>query len=669
MIIGDGMAEYQVYQAPGAESSSSTSILNNSSITTLGGYLETPITKWQQSTPTETFDFSALEGQISNFKFFDSSKLGAQKLDNIYSAINIIKANMPQEELTYLQNYMNTLGTYSDFYQNYNQWLSEAQEEYDNLIKKSKESDGFLFFGKSSFATNEDLLKNNMYLVEDQILQVVGSYRNQIHDTNDLGMTYSEFMDLPSDEQVELVKQKSSYCQEFIETLEMDKKELDEMTKEMMGFDSYQAYQDKLAELQSQITLLSAASDNMNERIKMLPYNMLLERSDFQELYEKTYELGSLVECTSYDEVGMRIVNYTKYCEQNGAIPPAKLSSMLGSSCQLEEFVFDPLFQSLVDLGDPVMIATYDYLYQTKGKSDADFYLSKIENTLNQMQAEKNINAFYDSLDKNDEGKVRDSLRNHLMTYGQGFGDGAQDYAENLFSWFQKDGVKSVNEWEQIYCLAKLQETDTFLDKTYQAGVWSGQTASMAAVTLLTSHVTGGAYLNQILNVASSTGNTYHNHSAAGDDMALSVFYTVLSACTDQLTGKMMGRLSNYSDFFFDIDTLPADSFKVRIYNSIKKKGIKETKKVTNGVVHTGEQKLVFGADIDWTQITDEALDDYLADLWVQGSMSSDGCVQVLYGDQRYNVNVADALQYVETNQDKMTSREAFKEYMIQQSA
>ena len=154
MIIGDGMAEYQVYQAPRAESSSSTSILNNSSITTLGGYLETPITKWQQSTPTETFDLSALEGQISNFKFFDSSKLGAQKLDNIYSAINIIKANMPEEELTYLQNYMNTLGTYSDFYQNYNQWLSEAQEEYDNLIKKSEESDGFLFFGKSSFATS-----------------------------------------------------------------------------------------------------------------------------------------------------------------------------------------------------------------------------------------------------------------------------------------------------------------------------------------------------------------------------------------------------------------------------------------------------------------------------------------------------------------------------------
>ena len=605
-------------------------------------------------------EFLITDALVNFLRVDDNSQIPIENLGQYFPKYT---SDNPKEELEYQKMKLQKMDTLSDYLQSYQQSLGELQEEYDSLIAKTQEKTGTLV-KTPSFQEQVDVLTNEIHMSEIHISDVTGEYKQKTLDVNDLGITYEEFMALSFDEQKDLVSKKSSYCQESVEIIENAKKELDEATREMMGFDTYQAYLGKRDYLQSEITLFTIAIQNTKEQMKLLPYNMLLERSDFQEFCQKTYELQSIEKYMDGVE-GTTVVDYTSYCRDNGYIPPAKFCSMLNSNFSVLGVSVTPLFQMLVEVGDPVMISTYDYLYQTKGKDAADEYLSTIENTLHQMKAEQNVNAFYDSLDKTDDGQVSDSIKNYFAIYGQGFGDGVQDYIENLFSWFQKDGVKSINEWEQIYLLQKLQETDDVLGEVYKVGVWSGKTASEVTVALITSQLTGGAYIRNIMSLASSTGNTFHSNMSKDGDVALSLFYTVLSTCTDQMASKMIGSLAGDVDVIFDIDDLVPDSAVQKMYKLIRNRAKKEGNRFLKKAFRKSEDKVFYGSDTDWLEIPGSAVEDCLADLCLKGLISSDGSVEITYEGQQHTITIQEVVQYIEKNSDNMLSQDAFGKFFF----
>lgn len=102
----------------------------------------------------------------------------------------------------------------------------------------------------------------------------------------------------------------------------------------------------------------------------------------------------------------------------------------------------------------------YSYLYDTKGKDNANAYLEAIKDKINQRKGLEEYNNFMDSISK--DGYIVDDFWSVLDVFGGGFGSGGEGFFEGLENLWAADGVKSDNQYFQMYMLMTLGDLQTY---------------------------------------------------------------------------------------------------------------------------------------------------------------------------------------------------------------
>ena len=349
--------------------------------------------------------------------------------------------------------------------------------------------------------------------------------------------------------------------------------------KEIMGM-TLEEYNQKIAELDTNIAYLRAYDYTLRQQAKEMPYIQIMETEEY-----KNY--------ISNNKNSQNTMNYT-YLKN-----------------------IDYLTQDQIDM--------CNYLYNTQGNKAVNTYLEAIEDKINQAKGLKEAEEFLESItDK--EGNIDADLLTIALTSGKGIFDGIENFGEgfeNLFD-FNSDGIKTDNQYAQMFILQGLKESgalDNFvLSNTYQISTSIGNMLPGTVISILTTSTIG-----QICMGLSAAGNAKNDALINGSTKLQAYIYGSLSGASEAVIGKLLGNIPGLNE---------SAKFAVK---EILSEG---TEEFVQEYVDAGLRAMVLGESIDLTDLNENALKSFIYGCVTSGIMTGgQTALNVTIGGVQHTLN------------------------------
>ncbi len=206
-------------------------------------------------------------------------------------------------------------------------------------------------------------------------------------------------------------------------------------------------------------------------------------------------------------------------------------------------------------------MAIYTYLKEHEGQGKADDYIKAMEDQINRRIGMRNAANFVESMSKNGLDVI-----DFFHSSGVGFYDGTKNFFDGLKDFFMADGVMNAFEYETMYKMMYLAETNEFnsqltnaerefLKFNYQSWQSIGNMWIPSAVAFIP---VVGKPLSSTLMFTSTAGNATEGAMQQGIDPTTAYLYGCLSGLSEVTFERILGGipgLSNMGESFI-VNTL-----------------------------------------------------------------------------------------------------------------
>jgi hypothetical protein len=145
------------------------------------------------------------------------------------------------------------------------------------------------------------------------------------------------------------------------------------------------------------------------------------------------------------------------------------------------------------------------YLLENKGYKEAQDFLTFRQDSINRRNGMMAAQEYYDSLHNGNNAGV-DALVDHLSVGATGFTDGLGSFADGLIDIIAPDKTMSASEYESMYLLQKLEDSNDPYDKSLLTDYKITNTVGVYTIPTVVGAVTGGS-AGTALFIASDIGN------------------------------------------------------------------------------------------------------------------------------------------------------------------
>ena len=322
------------------------------------------------------------------------------------------------------------------------------------------------------------------------------------------------------------------------------RKKFNEYLKSTIGM-TYEEYQEKMSGYESDISILKASKYKAEQEAKELPYLIMAESDEFLAYVEEQKKNPTKIDFSSLDQTYGADGGANQY---RGVVNEVAVAEAVkrgeAEAYMCADFLSNIRYDVLTDQ-DKMM---YSYLYDTKGVGAAKKYLADIEDRLNAIEGKREADSFIASI-SDANGNISTTALNSALTAGKGFEDGIESFAEGIGNIFATEGIKSTNQYAQIYILAALEDHKV-LKTSYDVGLTTGQLAptltASALVSVLGTPAAGKAAATGLL-FASNLGSEKNKALIEGNGMLESCVYGTCSALTTSGLTYLVGKIPGLS--------------------------------------------------------------------------------------------------------------------------
>ena len=153
------------------------------------------------------------------------------------------------------------------------------------------------------------------------------------------------------------------------------------------------------------------------------------------------------------------------------------------------------------------------YLLENESYDAAKKYAEVKADSVNRRNAKIKANEYYNSLHNGSNVGV-DAVVDHIRVGTTGFVDGVSSFADGLIDLVSPSNVMSEKEYESLYFVQKLQESDDSYDKSLLTDYKITNTIGVYTIPTIVSATTGGS-LGTALFISSDVGNSIETNQQA----------------------------------------------------------------------------------------------------------------------------------------------------------
>ena len=369
-------------------------------------------------------------------------------------------------------------------------------------------------------------------------------------------------------------------------------------------FNPYQTFEElngkveNVRMLHEDINQISAQIYNYKQLEKLLPFTYVAENPDFGKYLERDYASDSTI--------------------------PDRLKENLSQ----EE------------------MAVYIYLLEHNGKDKANEYIDAMEDQINRRIGMRNAAEYIETMNKNGL-----DIGDFFVSSGVGFYDGTKNFFDGLKDFVMADGVMSAFEYEMMYKLVYLAESNEFNDQlsaaereflkfNYQSWQAIGNMWIPSAVSFIP---VVGKPLSSGLLFMSSAGNTTEGAMQQGVDATHAYLYGCLSGLSEVTFERLIGGIPGLSNM--------GESF---IINCFKEGG----EEFLQEWIDAGLRWMVLNEPIDLESTIGDSLYAALQGMAVSGIMQSGQKVIFKLGGTSIDFNGNESTELVEFINSLQTSED-----------
>lgn len=602
--------------------------------------------------------------------------------------VNNINSNYQYEEIDYNVN--------SDFNLNDISILGDTIEYEINGITYQKNVDDLIQAIATNDSYNELIKKISSNYDINELVNALSPFHELLSQVNNNNILLSEttmnnLMDLDILYDIYIVKQKDIQPltqKEELESLKnIIKERIDELNPQVKALeDEYntaliglqnpipfmQDYNDgnlkkaeetseKLKPIKGELATLESYLYQIEQQLLLAPYEDLRE-TDKYKAFTKNYNYNNL----GIDYEQLRLFGYDIYSyinEQARGKSQAELDEMLLNrenqidQLAIVEFIVDDLpedktleevrylFPDLNTAMTQYMFMSeeqrnmYHFLFNTEGEEAANSYLDVIQDSLNQAEGVYLANEFINSLNFDDEGKLKEDLANYFGVSVKGLGDGIDTFFEGLGNVIANNDKLTVDDYQKMVVLQYLKENSIHLDEAYEFNSALGNMlpamTTSAIVSLLATPAAGSLTASGLMGL-SAAGNAKHQALVEGNDLLSSTLYGLFVGSSEATLGYFLGKIPGISQ---------ASGFTLK---NLLSEGVEEG---LQEWVDAGLQAVVLGKDVDWQSIPTQSKDSFIMGVLMAGFLNGgQSIVNITINGVNQEINVEEILDYIESN-------------------
>lgn len=389
---------------------------------------------------------------------------------------------------------------------------------------------------------------------------------------------------------------------------------------------TYEEYTDKITNYLQEISIKKVQKYSLDQQRKEQPYLELEETEEFKNYCKNaTFDTSRISidkQAAAYGNLVFYLdgekAQYYNYGNLQNPINPVLVYEALNDgtisyknnakfddkyNAELKKFFNDARIEYLNE-NEKMM---YSYLFDTKGKSEADKYLEAIEDRLNQRKGQKKMEEFMAEI-TDENGNINYNLGTTLLANGEGILYGIQNFGEGIENIFATEGMISSNQYAQMYIMEALTNTSgayinslaevilekdgeeaanefirsiydeetneldmekakkvltneqyktleykiykdetTWVDESFQLGMSFGNMAPTMAVSFVLAYCGAGStatsLISNCLMGVSSFGNSKNQALVSGNDLLSSTIYGIFSGTSETCFGYLLGNI------------------------------------------------------------------------------------------------------------------------------
>lgn len=415
----------------------------------------------------------------------------------------------------------------------------------------------------------------------------------------------------------------------------------------------------KLAPLKEEKALLEMYRYQLEHEIALAPYTERAITDKYQKFFQdykgefseyiKTVDKDVVDKIRAeHEKLSINLWNpipfYTSYNENN-------LNEAKRLSAQLE--VLEPFLYMSEE-----QRKMYIYLLETEGKESASEYMSLLQDGINQAKGAELAAKFIESLDLNDEGKLKRTVANFFNVSETGLEDGVKTFFAGLENCIINNENLTVDDYKKMIVLQYLQENSNFYDEIYEFNSALGNmlpaiTTSVIVTALATP--AAGTITASVLMGLSAGGNAKHQALVSGHSLLSSSLYGIFVGASEATLGYFLGKVPGISK---------TSGFTLK---NLLMEGAEE---LSQEWIDAGLQAVILGEDVDLLSVSGQSVKAFIMGVLMAGFLNGgQAIIKVKFNGKSFNINVEETLNYINEhpNTDVQTAFEVVNNIIIEE--
>ncbi len=389
-------------------------------------------------------------------------------------------------------------------------------------------------------------------------------------------------------------------------------------------------YQNRLQEIENDISILKVSSYMLKQQLKETPYLALAETERFQNYKTHTNDI-------SYDRLKKIITEKIEMYRRNHY-------TEIDDVAVTVEAVLDS--SRFYDMSEEDRMMCF-YLLENRGIESVYDFVTSIEDKLNRNAGRREAEEFIESISK--DGKIETTLLNEWITVKGGIKDGLDDFFDGIFNIFSADGVISRNQYAEIYTMLALEDAG-LLNFTYRKTVDFGRALPTIAVTgggkLLFGPLVGTIAGNSARGL-STLGNTKNLALINGTSEADAALYGGIIGISDATLGYFLKKVP------FEFANLgKVINSSLEFITKLKTRGllISGEKGLANEWVDEGLISSIANSEVDLIEIPSEKRNSFLLGIVKTGIYQNESFITFCFNQKNYMVQISSIFEYMNTH-------------------
>ncbi|MBO6145178.1 MAG: hypothetical protein J6O62_00040 [Bacilli bacterium] len=533
----------------------------------------------------------------------------------------------------------NYYSTIEKGYQSLNTWLDDYIKDMDNLDESLASGTSTVTDSSTNSYLNGFVDKINEEVMEsgDTIKQMdlnydISTYTETDYDPNaneeeinlDEYITYIDELIAEYNSDIEMLE--SEYDQ-AMQTAAMNTQPIIDIEK-YPDLNDMPAIKAKIDELKGDVSLMEYYKKEAQHMKEIEPYENLMDTEDFNNflidydgdaLYKEYYNNKNY----NVDDVDLlAIIEYQKKynTEEDFGIFQINVDDTSISLSDIYKYTNDD--QKLI----------YHYLFKTRGRKEADKYLSLLTDDINKAKGAEDAAKWIEDFkiyyaSQTDGQNIGETILGFLASYStvsiKGIDDGVTNFNNGMYNLLVNDKHLTSDEYAACIVRTYLAENTGYYGTVYDVhsaiGNMTPAIAASAITTALFTPAVGSAVGSTLMGV-SAGGNAKHQALVNGSSTKSAWIYGLFSGASEATLGYFLGKIPGISKTSgFTLANLISEG----------------TEEFSQEWIDAGLRAVILGENIDLTQVENDSFYSFFVGVLVAGYTNAPGAVT-----SKINVNI-----------------------------